>query len=160
MMSTTARPPRFPSRCRVSAFTPVRSLSEDTCGPPGWGAPAVVPSLRPPLADALERAVALDLVDPEAAALQVAARGEPDGEPEDRRLDLRLGDELAHLGAAPLFVLARRGDGVDDDLRRDVRRGAEELAVPVVRLLVGLDDRVARGDREERVVRARDLPIR
>src|SRR4029078_11741244 len=105
-----------------------------------------------------ERSGAVYRVDPEAAALEVAARGERDGEPEDRGLQLRLGDELADLGTAGLAVGACLGDRPDDDLRPHEGRGAEELAVTLVSLRVGLDDRVARGDREERVVRARDLP--
>ena len=55
---------------------------------------------------------------------------------------------------------ARLRDRERVDLRRNVRRRSEVLAVAVVRLDVGQDCRVRRTDREERVVRARDLPVR
>ena len=80
------------------------------------------------------------------------------GKPRIDALQLRLRDVLPHLGARCLAVGACLGDGTDDDLRRDVRREPEELAVAVVRLEVGLDDRTLRVVREGRVVRARDLP--
>src|SRR6476661_7810155 len=77
-------------------------------------------------------------------------------------LELRLRDQLADRGTRGLAVpgLAGRGDRVRFDLRSDVRRGAEVLAVPTVRIRERLHDRVVRVDREERVVRAADLPVR
>src|SRR5947209_17418026 len=99
---------------------------------------------------------AVRLVDAERAAADVAVRVEANAEAEQRLLDLRLLDQPTNLRAAGRAVLARLVDRAADDLRGDVRRSAEELAVTAVRLLVGQDRLVLRVDREERVVRPVD----
>src|SRR5438067_6270177 len=123
------------------------------CGPPlGWAAPVFRRRARP-LRDASELAV-LRLVDAEHATADVAALREADGEAEQRLLDVRLRDLPADLRAGGLAVLAGPVDRPADDLRRDVARRAEEVAVAAVRSHVRLDRRVGRLHREERVVHA------
>src|SRR5207248_7477358 len=105
----------------------------------------------------------LDLVDPEGGrGMKIAALREGDREAQDRALQLHLPDLLANCGTGRLAVTGLAGlrDRQRVDLRRDVRRSPEELAVAMVRLHVGEDGRVGLRDGEERVVRARDLPVR
>src|SRR6185312_15960298 len=149
-------------RAPVEKSSPRRfySLRSDV-RPTGWAARRSRGGSAFLLADSLEGAVLLDLVDPVSGGkLHLAALLEPDREPEDRGLQVRLRDLLPHRSAGRLAVtgLARPGDGPNDDLRRHVRRQSEELAVAAVRLHIGLNDLTRRVVRERRVVRPRDLP--
>src|SRR5215210_7120916 len=119
----------------------------------------VIPSGVCSLADALERAVALDLVDPVARRkAHLAARCERDREAEDRALQPRLRDLLAYLGTSRLAVRASPRDRANDHLGSHVRRQTEELAVALVGANVRLNRCRGWVVREGRVVGPCDLP--
>src|SRR5919197_2854378 len=84
---------------------------------------------------------AVRLVDAELAAAEVAVRLEANADPEQRHADPRPADLPTHLGAGGRAVLARAVDRGADDLRGDVRRSAEVVALAAVRPLVR-DDRL------------------
>ena len=94
------------------------------------------------------------LPDAELTAGDVAHGVELDVEPEQGLLQIRLPNLSSNLATGRLAVLAGTLDRAADHLGGNVAGSAEELGIPAVGLLEGLDDRMRPAGRERRGVHA------